>query len=260
MNYKNMNVIRLIAETAELTPFEQDKRTRNINYSKEGTIVWTEKLIDCGVQSLNGVTFDKEKFERAVNDPRIQTKLKEKRLFGVYDHPPLDDMKEFTLIRMKDISHRINKLWWEGDILYGEFETLKTQKGRDLRGLIEMNAVICSSFRGLEMDNEYVVITFDIVSDPSCTTAKSQETTFNERLYAEAHNIAESESLFNAIDAHVLTVEPVMSKNVHMIAEHDDMSVESVIKHGSNIVAVMVESEESKRNKAITRTIRSILG
>ena len=95
-----------------------------------------------------------------------------------------------SVIHLANASHLITKMWWEGDMLMGEGEVLGTPAGKVLKALIESGRIGMSS-RGVgtgETDAEGVMvvsenfklITFDVVADPSTMAAYQKKIGKNE--------------------------------------------------------------------------------
>ena len=150
------------------------------------------KFQKCDEQNNNGRTYPRKVLESQVSE--IQEKIKDRALVGALDHPPND------AIHLSQASHLITKLWVEanGDVM-GEAEILSTPSGKIVEALLNDGVKIGISSRGLgtisELKNAKVVnedfklITFDLVSDPS-TKGAFPELTEATRLNSEkAQNI-----------------------------------------------------------------------
>jgi hypothetical protein len=108
---------------------------------------------------------------------RLQNTIGERRLIGELDHPSDE------VVHLSNASHIITDLKMEGKTLIGEAEFLDTPSGRILQELVKAGVRIGISSRAtgaVEHDmkeDAYVVqdnlkmITWDMVSDPSCCTA-----------------------------------------------------------------------------------------
>jgi len=98
--------------------------------------------------------------------------VSEGRMLGELDHP--DDAK----IHLDKVSHKITKLQMDpSGIMYGEAEVLSTPAGKILESLIKSGVKLGISSRGFgsvkdnnglnEVQEDFKLVTFDIVSDPS---------------------------------------------------------------------------------------------
>jgi len=109
--------------------------------------------------------------ESAVNS--VQESIKERRMLGELDHP--NDAK----IHLDKVSHVITKLEMNpSGQVYGEAEVLPTVDGKILESLLRAGVKLGVSSRGFgttknnaqgldEVQQDYKLVTFDIVSDPS---------------------------------------------------------------------------------------------
>jgi len=122
-----------------------------------------------GTKNGNGRIYRKETLEREVNN--YQKAIKERRSLGELDHP--DD----SVINLKNASHLVGKMWWDGENVMGKIEILDTPSGRILKDLIKAGVKLGISSRGLGtvkesqgyvmVEDDFQLICFDIVSEPS---------------------------------------------------------------------------------------------
>jgi hypothetical protein len=102
----------------------------------------------------------------------IDGPIKENRALGELDHP------ESSIINLKNVSHNIKRLWWDGKDLYGEVEVLPTPSGNILRQLFENNITVGISSRAMgsvspigeglvTVEDDLDLICWDFVSQPS---------------------------------------------------------------------------------------------
>ena len=99
--------------------------------------------------------------------------VQEDRALGELDHP------DSPVVNLKNTSHIIRDMWWNGRDLYGRIEVLNTPPGRILRSLFEsgirlgissraMGTVIKDEERGADIvGDDLELIAFDFVSNPS---------------------------------------------------------------------------------------------
>jgi len=119
--------------------------------------------------------YERNLLEREVG--KLQPILAERRLIGELDHP------KDEVVHLTNASHVITGLHMEGNKVIGEAELLNTPAGKVLQELVKAGVKIGISSRavgGLTYDADkdaYVVnenlrlITWDMVSDPSCQGA-----------------------------------------------------------------------------------------
>lgn len=102
--------------------------------------------------------------------------ISERRAVGELDHP--DD----SVVSLKNASHIVTEIWWEGKDVMGKIKILKnTPSGQILEGLIKDGVQLGISSRGLgsvreEMGNtivedDFQLLCFDMVSEPSTQNA-----------------------------------------------------------------------------------------
>lgn len=105
--------------------------------------------------------------ELYVNGP-----IAENRALGELDHP------ESSVINLKNASHNILRLWWEGKNLYGDIEILPTPSGNIVKALFANNITVGISSRALgtvspigeglvQVEDDLELICWDFVSQPS---------------------------------------------------------------------------------------------
>ena len=125
----------------------------------------------------NGRYYRKELWEREIE--KFQAKIQEgsTETLGELDHP------ESQIINLKNVSHAIRKIWWEGNKIIGVLEIfcdpgeLGTSSGRIFGDLIKNGLKVGVSSRGLgsldeseeiaEVQDDFDLLTWDAVSNPS---------------------------------------------------------------------------------------------
>lgn len=140
------------------------------------------------LQEADAINKNNRKYTKPVLDENVKALkeiLENGGLVGELDHPS-DSIVHFT-----NASHKIVKLWWEGNVLMGEGVILSTPSGKVLQALISDGVRIGMSSRGvgngkvdsngvLVIGESYKLITFDAVADPSTYAA------FQERVVGSA--------------------------------------------------------------------------
>ena len=71
------------------------------------------------------------------------TIVRDNRAIGELDHP--DD----SVINLKNVSHMVTCVWWEGKDVMGKIKVLDTHSGRILKDLINAGVKLGISSRGL---------------------------------------------------------------------------------------------------------------
>jgi hypothetical protein len=127
-------------------------------------------LATAEVKNGNGRYYPKELWEREID--KYQQMVKENRATGELDHP------ESSIISLKNVSHIIREVWWDGDKVIGKIEILPTVSGNILKALIDNNVTVGVSSRGmgslkemnegtLEVQDDFELLCWDFVSTPS---------------------------------------------------------------------------------------------
>jgi hypothetical protein len=127
-------------------------------------------LATAEVKNGNGRYYPKELWEREID--KYKQVVQENRATGELDHP------DSSIINLKNVSHIIRELWWDGDKVIGKIEILPTSSGNILRALIENRVSVGVSSRGmgslkqmsegtLEVQDDFELLCWDFVSTPS---------------------------------------------------------------------------------------------
>ena len=136
---------------------------------QEGSVFLVGVCQRAGTKNGNGRVYPKSVLKREVE--RYQDSIRERRALGELDHP--DD----SVINLKNASHLVTKMWWEGDNVMGKIEVLDTPSGRILKDLLKSGVKLGISSRGmgsvkeamgsLTVEDDFQLICFDMVSEPS---------------------------------------------------------------------------------------------
>jgi len=127
-------------------------------------------LATAEVKNGNGRYYPKDLWEREID--KYNQIVSENRATGELDHP------DSTIISLKNVSHIIREVWWDGDKVIGKIEILPTVSGNILKALIENNVQVGVSSRGmgslkemnegtLEVQDDFELLCWDFVSTPS---------------------------------------------------------------------------------------------
>ena len=177
----------------------------------EGTDAQTGKkavLFRGKVQEANAINKNRRKYTRDIleqNVNRLNEVIHAGALIGECDHPA------DSIIHFEKSSHKITRLWWEGDIVMCEGALLHSPMGMLLANLIDDKVRIGMSSRGvgsgkvdqdgvLVIGESYKLITFDAVADPSTDSA------WQERVVRHQREAYEPRRVFSA---------PRRAKNEH---------------------------------------------
>ena len=126
-------------------------------------------LATAEVKNGNGRYYAKDLWEREIN--KYSQLVKENRAMGELDHP------ESSVINLKNVSHNIKDMWWDGDNVMGKIEILPTPSGNILKALIDNGITVGVSSRRmgslqerngmLEVQDDFELLCWDFVSTPS---------------------------------------------------------------------------------------------
>jgi hypothetical protein len=126
-------------------------------------------LATAEVKNGNGRYYPKDLWEREID--KYMSCVKENRATGELDHP------DSTIISLKNVSHIIRDIWWNGDKVMGKLEILPTVSGNILKALIDNNVMVGVSSRGMgslkqigetmEVQDDFELLCWDFVSTPS---------------------------------------------------------------------------------------------
>jgi hypothetical protein len=146
-------------------------------------LVLSGPLQKAGEKNHNGRVYPKEVLAKEIE--KYQQVIRERRALGELDHP------DSSVINLKNVSHNVLECHWEGDTVVGKIELLTTPSGNIARDLIKNNIRIGISSRGLgsvrqmnentvEVQDDFELLCFDLVSSPSTRGAYMNPTSINE--------------------------------------------------------------------------------
>ena len=137
--------------------------------SKRGLPLVEGILATAEIKNGNGRYYSRELWDREID--KYMPLVKENRAMGELDHP------ESSVINLKNVSHNISDMWWDGDNVMGKIEILPTPSGNILKALIESNITVGVSSRGMgslkdvgglmEVQDDFELLCWDFVSTPS---------------------------------------------------------------------------------------------
>ena len=142
--------------------------------NKQGIhLVLAGKIQAAGKKNGNGRIYPRPLLEREMKN---YTKLvKEGRAVGELDHP------DSSVIELKNASHLITEVWWDGDDVMGKLKILDTPAGKIAKDLVKGGVQLGISSRGLGstrqergitmVEDDFQLLCFDLVSEPSTTGA-----------------------------------------------------------------------------------------
>ena len=140
-------------------------KTESGNLLVEGVLQSAEK------RNGNGRSYPKEILVREVENYK-KGPIAENRALGELDHP------DSSVINLKNVSHNIKDIWWNGNDVIGKIEILPTPSGNILKELFKNGITVGVSSRGMgslkqgsdgvqEVQDDFELLCWDFVSTPS---------------------------------------------------------------------------------------------
>lgn len=143
---------------------EDDKR-----YVREGGLILSGIMQKANEKNGNGRVYSREILSREVEN--YQRVIEAMRATGELDHP------EDSVVNLKNVSHLITKMWWNGHDVMGKVKVLDTPSGNILKSLVKAGVKLGISSRGLGstrkegdkiiVEDDFQLICFDFVQEPS---------------------------------------------------------------------------------------------
>ena len=161
-------------------------------YVAEGGMYMTGKLQEADRKNGNGRVYPERVLKREIKN--YQKLVQENRALGELDHP--DD----SVINLKNASHMVTEVWWDGKNVMGKVKVLNTPSGKILQSLVESGVKLGISSRGLGsvhesygntvVEDDFQLICFDFVSEPSTPEAyMSVNESMEKKMFTKADRI-----------------------------------------------------------------------
>jgi hypothetical protein len=178
-----MKQVLIETQAFQVNPVQLTEGTK----SPAGNPIVEGILATAEVKNGNGRYYKKDLWQREID--KYMEVVKENRATGELDHP------DSSIISLKNVSHIIRNVFWDGDHVVGKIEILPTISGNILKALIENNVQVGVSSRGmgslkqmsegtLEVQDDFELLCWDLVSVPSTpnaymTLAEGKQTQLN---------------------------------------------------------------------------------
>ena len=151
---------------------------------KPGVFEVTGIMQRAGAKNQNGRIYKKEILEEEVRN-YVENFVKIGNAYGELDHP------ESAIVSLKNASHVVKELWWDGDDLCGRVELLNTPSGNIVKEILKGGHTIGISSRGtgsvtqtnegtLMVQPDFELVCWDFVSNPSTQGAFMNPISLNE--------------------------------------------------------------------------------
>jgi hypothetical protein len=164
-----------------VTPF---KAVLTESKTKPGVFEVVGIMQRAGAKNQNGRIYDRDILEREVQN-YIDNFVKVGNAYGELDHP------ESAIVSLKNASHVVKDLWWQGEDLMGRVELLNTPSGNIVKEIVRGGHTIGISSRGtgsvtqtnegtLMVQPDFELVCWDFVSNPSTQGAFMNPISLNE--------------------------------------------------------------------------------
>ena len=168
----------LLVDVTPFKPLLRESKTKPGVFEVEGVL---QRVV---AKNQNGRTYSKEILMRE-SKRYTEEFVKVGNAFGELDHP------ESPVVSLKNASHVIKELWWDGDDLMGRIELLNTPSGNIVKEICKAGHTIGISSRGtgsvqqtnegtLEVQDDFELVCWDFVSNPSTHGAYMNPVSLNE--------------------------------------------------------------------------------
>jgi len=135
-----------------------------------GNLMVEGRLQTAETKNGNGRRYPREILEKEVKKYK-DGPIRENRALGELDHP------DSQIINLKNVSHNIKDIWWDGNDVMGKIEILPTPSGNILTQLFKNGITVGVSSRGMgslkpigetqEVQDDFELLCWDFVSTPS---------------------------------------------------------------------------------------------
>ena len=176
---------KLLVEYVPFKPIGSLTESSGDAYGVPGGFVVQGVLQRASAKNQNGRVYPKQILQREC--VRYQKEyIDQHRALVELDHP------ESSIVNLNNVSHNVLKIWWNGDDLMGAVQILETPSGKILKELFKAGITLGISSRGLgsvkelrsegvvEVKDDFELICWDFVSNPSTHGAFMRPTSMNE--------------------------------------------------------------------------------
>ena len=142
-------------------------------FVKSGGMMLSGVVQRADAKNGNGRVYPENILRREVEN--YKKLIAENRALGELDHP------DESVINLKNASHIVTDIWWNGKDVMGKVKVLSTPSGQILKSLVESGVKLGISSRGLGsvkekggltyVEDDFQLICFDFVSEPSTVGA-----------------------------------------------------------------------------------------
>jgi hypothetical protein len=153
------------------TPLHFNRQFITEAISKGGPVVLRDVVLQrANAKNQNGRIYPLSILQREAQ--KYTDFIRDRRALGELDHP------DSPVVNLKNVSHNITEMHFDGENLMGTLEILSTPSGNILKELLKNDIRLGVSSRGLgsikelgedtvEVQEDFSLICFDVVSNPS---------------------------------------------------------------------------------------------
>ena len=172
--------------------------------NEHGAVFLTGVIQAADPKNGNGRIYPQNILEREMKN--YQKIIGENRALGELDHP------EDSVVNLRNVSHMVTDCWWDGNKVMGKVKALDTPAGNILKSLAQSGVSLGISSRGMGsvtenqdgtiVEDDFQLICFDIVSEPSTTNAylslsENQQRELRNKAWTKADRI--NRALYNIL-------------------------------------------------------------
>lgn len=191
----------------DVSLFEITPQMLKESHDKSGRFIVSGVLQRANAKNQNGRVYPKNILEREIEKYKGR-EIRENRAYGELDHP------ESSVVELKNTSHIIREVWWNGDDVVGQVEILNTPAGKILQELVKAGCTVGISSRGMgsvkqikedgtvAVENDFELICWDFVSNPSTQGAflrPTNEGVINESVQRKQTNYTKANTIMRDI-------------------------------------------------------------
>jgi hypothetical protein len=254
---KPVELSLLISESFELDP------ANLVNDLNNGVKVFSfdTPLNHTSRKTYNGNLFTRQYLETGINSDRFQRRIGNNNMVGEFQHPTRDNPERYVQVYDNFVSHRVNDVWFDGELLMGNIQTVTYSKGPHMAKKIAEGTVPAFSLRavgkiqrdGVGNKKKYLeIITWDNVFDASERAAWADTSTMtlkSPHTNEEGNNVAKSLFMEANVDDVVGSFKSI-DKDLDMIAESLGGARPEKIMYSkeNNVIGYYSENVQAYRN------------
>lgn len=225
---KDNKVIAYMINESAYTPKAEDV---SIVDDKNNHVTIQTILQDCNVRNRNGRFYSDKEMRSEIKSERIQELIKTQNLFGEAGHPMSKDIARQQVIDPRNLSHKILKLWMDGDDIKAHVRGAASAVGNEFNSHILDGTIPSFSLRalgsiqrtnnGAEVKNVKIV-TWDWVIFPSHKRA------YMENIVTESAGFEERGGIL--VPEHKGLIQPVVTKQIINYIQKESANISSILE------------------------------